>query len=117
MSSPQITRMLGLSIGVLGRAAEVGKPRFTAFASAGFFVFAIAGFSSLFFKGAIMREVGLFRPRNLAARTARVLIYGRKRRGDDRALRLPHNPYPSRLAGGRFVIETAAPCARSGLLE
>src|SRR5262245_33227240 len=86
MSSPQITRMLGLSMGVRARSADLGSPRFATFATPGLFVFfAIAGFSSLFFKSAIMREVGLFKPRNIAGSSVRRPEFGRKHRADDSA--------------------------------
>src|SRR4029453_17515789 len=41
MSSPQITRILGLSMGTLARSADFGSPRLAGFTITGLFVFAL----------------------------------------------------------------------------
>ena len=112
MSSPQITRILGLSIGVLARSADFGSPRLAVFTTAGLFVFAIAGFSSLFSKprlcakwdpsGRGMSRVGRHTSRVLAGNDAPAT----------QPLRLPHVSCPGVLPDDQFFrVDMCALCA------
>src|SRR4030095_5044155 len=112
MSSPQITRILGLSMGTLARSADFGSPRLAVFTITGLFVFAMQASPLCSQKARLCAKWdssgrGISR---VERHTSRVLA------GNDaqatQPLRLPHVSCPGGLPDDQFFrVDMCALCA------